>query len=72
MQNIDPLEIANILATELWCQQVYRLQKTSRASIFKCPKNRSNLYYQVSKKPAFSGVESVFPDDILGTYLLMF
>ncbi|KOB70862.1 Kayak isoform A [Operophtera brumata] len=23
MQNIDPLEIANILATELWCQQVY-------------------------------------------------
>lgn len=25
MQNIDPLEIANILATELWCQQVYLL-----------------------------------------------
>lgn len=27
MQNIDPLEIANILATELWCQQVERCRQ---------------------------------------------
>lgn len=26
MQNIDPLEIANILATELWCQQLASLE----------------------------------------------
>ncbi|CAG9789050.1 unnamed protein product [Diatraea saccharalis] len=26
MQNIDPLEIANILATELWCQQLANLE----------------------------------------------
>jgi hypothetical protein len=29
MQNIDPLEIANILATELWCHQVHRAERPS-------------------------------------------